>query len=183
MKSNTLNQWLKKMPKSIRSVVIVLLIICAAIFGEDIFELLPSNSATIQTEKVTLQRVVDGDTIIVTNENQEELRVRLIGIDTPEIVHPDENKNTAEGQQASEYTKKQLTKGQTLYLEFDKEPQDQYGRTLAYVWLDNRVDPTNIEDIAKNMYNAKLIVDGYAVAKKFPPNTKYADIFEELQNQ
>lgn len=183
MKSNTLNQWLKKMPKSIRSVVIVLLIICAAIFGEDIFELLPSDSTTIQTEKVTLKRVVDGDTIIVTNENQEEFRVRLIGIDTPESVHPDEDKNTVEGQQASEYTKKQLIKGQTLYLEFDQEPQDKYGRTLAYVWLDNRVDPTNIEDIAKNMYNAKLIVDGYAVAKKFPPNTKYADIFEELQNQ
>ncbi|MBQ8992715.1 MAG: thermonuclease family protein [Turicibacter sp.] len=72
---------------------------------------------------------------------------------------------------------------QTLYLEFDEEPQDKYGRTLAYVWLDHQVDSTNIEDIAKNMYNAKLIADGYAIAKNFPPNTKYAEIFEELQNR
>jgi len=179
MKSNKFNQWLKKLPKPIRFVVIIVLIITAAIFKEDIF----TPSPSIQFEEVTLKRVVDGDTIIVLNKNKEELRVRLIGIDTPESVHPDANKNTAEGQLASDYTKSQLKKGQTLYLEFDEEPQDKYGRTLAYVWLDHQVDSTNIEDIAKNMYNAKLIADGYAIAKKFPPNTKYAELFEELQSR
>ena len=109
MKSNKFNQWLKKLPKPIRFVVIIVLIIIAAIFKEDI--LTPSPS--IQFEEVTLKRVVDGDTIIVLNKNKEELRVRLIGIDTPESVHPDADKNTAEGQLASDYTKSQLKKGQT----------------------------------------------------------------------
>ena len=179
MKSNNFNQWLKQLPKPIRFVVVIVLIITAAIFKEDVFP--PSSS--IQLEEVTLKRVVDGDTIIVINKNKEELRVRLIGIDTPESVHPDADKNTAEGQLASDYTKSQLIQGQTLYLEFDEEPQDKYGRNLAYVWLDNQVNSNNIEDIAKNMYNAKLIVDGYAVAKRFPPNTKYAEIFDALQNR
>ena len=179
MKSNKFNQWLKKLPKPIRFVVIIVLIITATIFKEDIF----TPSPSIQLEEVTLKRVVDGDTIIVLNKNKEELRVRLIGIDTPESVHPDADKNTVDGQLASDYTKSQLKKGQILYLEFDEEPQDKYGRTLAYVWINHQVDSTNIEDIAKNMYNAKLIADGYAVAKKFPPNTKYAELFEELQNR
>ncbi|MEE0880383.1 MAG: thermonuclease family protein [Turicibacter sp.] len=178
MKSNNFNQWLKQLPKPIRFVVVIVLIIAAAIFKEDVF---PPSS--IQLEEVTLKRVVDGDTIIVINKNKEELRVRLIGIDTPESVHPDADKNTAEGQLASDYTKSQLKNGQTLYLEFDEEHQDKYGRNLAYVWLDNQVNSNNIEDIAKNMYNAKLIVDGYAVAKRFPPNTKYAEIFDALQNR
>jgi len=95
MKSNKFNQWLKQLPKPIRFVVIIVLIITAAIFKEDIF----TPSPSIQLEEVTLKRVVDGDTIIVLNKNKEELRVRLIGIDTPESVHADADKNTVEGQQ------------------------------------------------------------------------------------
>ena len=182
MKRNTFNQWLKKQPKPIKYLVAILLICGFAFFGEDLYHLLPSNTGIIKTEEVTLKRVVDGDTIIVTNKNQEDIRVRLIGIDTPESVHPDANKNTVEGQLASEYTKQQLKKGQTLFLEFDEDPQDKYGRTLAYAWLTNEFNPTNIDDIANKMYNAKLIVDGYAIAKKFPPNTKYAEVFDKLQN-
>ncbi|MEE1237041.1 MAG: thermonuclease family protein, partial [Turicibacter sp.] len=123
MKSNKFNQWLKQLPKPIRFVVIIVLIITATVFGENIF----TPASSIQLEEVTLKRVVDGDTIIVLNKNKEELRVRLIGIDTPESVHPDADKNTVDGQLASDYTKSQLKKGQTLYLEFDEEPQDKYG--------------------------------------------------------
>ena len=59
---------------------------------------------------MTLKRVVDGDTIIVTNQAGSDLRVRLIGIDTPESVHPDANKNTAEGQLQSDLQKNNLKK-------------------------------------------------------------------------
>ena len=79
--------------------------------------------------------------------------------------------------------KNNLKKNQTLYLEYDEELHDQYGRTLAYVWLTNNVDSNDIEDISNYMYNAKLIIDGYAVAKKFPPNIKYAEIFKQLETK
>ncbi|WP_195932422.1 thermonuclease family protein [Turicibacter sanguinis] len=128
-----------------------------------------SQSNLIDLESVTLKRVVDGDTIIVLDQNQNEVRVRLIGVDTPKSVHPDETKNTTDGDVASAYTKSQLKKGQTLYLEYDKERFDPYGRTLAYVWLEANVDPSDLNDIQSNMYNAKLIVEGCAVAKRFPP--------------
>lgn len=181
MKRNTFNQWLKKQPKFIKFLVTILLIGGCIFFGEDFYDFLISNTNNISTEQVTLKRVVDADTIIVTTQTNEDIRVRLIGIDAPESVHPDTDKNTVEGEIASNYTKQQLKKGQTLYLEFDEERQDQYGRTLAYVWLTNDFDSTSVEDISNHMYNAKLIVNGYAIAKRFPPNTKYADIFDELE--
>lgn len=152
-------------------------------------DFMPSNEreslvlqSELNLERVTLKRVVDGDTIIVFDESQNEIRVRLIGVDTAESVHPDESKNTTEGALASDYTKSQLSVGQTLYLEYDEERLDQYGRTLAYVWLDSNVDPTNLNDIQTKMYNAKLIVDGFAVTKQILPNIKYASIFESLDD-
>ena len=116
MKHRHLNKWIKQLPTSAKALVIIGLIILTIVFGEpgiDKIEQLFNNS-NIQLETVTLKRVVDGDTIIVTNQAGSDLRVRMIGIDTPESVHPDENKNTAEGQLASEYTKEQLKKNQTL---------------------------------------------------------------------
>ena len=98
-----------------------------------------------------MKRVVDGDTLIVTNSNGEDVRVRLIGIDTPESVHPDQSKNTLDGDIASEYTKSLLEVGQILYLEYDVDQLDVYNRTLAYVWLTNDINLSNIENISNDM--------------------------------
>ena len=61
-----------------------------------------SNSADSRTDEVTLEevvieRVVDGDTVIVIDDGGTSFRVRLIGVDTPESVNPDESKSTEEG--------------------------------------------------------------------------------------
>lgn len=169
----------------------VILVLFAYLLGYFEYDLLNSKVQNLQSvievneinlETVILKRVVDGDTLIVTNSDNEELRVRLIGVDTPESVNPDQSKNTKEGEKASQYTKDLLTIGQILYLEYDKEQVDHYDRTLAYVWLSADIQPTSIDNIADNMLNAKLIVDGYAVAKMYKPNVKYSDIFETLES-
>ncbi len=138
-------------------------------------------AASSELEQVTLKRVVDGDTIIVLDSNQNEIRVRMIGVDTAESVHVDSSKNTEAGVIANAYTKSQLVQGQTLFLEYDKERLDRYDRTLAYVWLDSNVNPNYLNDIQAKMYNAKLIIEGYEVAKSYPPNTKYETIFKSLE--
>ena len=51
-------------------------------------------------EQASVIRVVDGDTF-VANVNGTEEKIRLIGVDTPESVHPDKSKNTKEGKDAS----------------------------------------------------------------------------------
>lgn len=121
----------------------------------------------IKTYEVT--RIVDGDTIKV-NFNGKEESVRLIGIDTPESVHPDASKNLPEGKVASEYTKSKLD-GKEVGLEFDVQERDHYGRLLAYVW------------IGGEMFNNVLLSEGYAQVATYPPNVKYVDDFTAIQKE
>ena len=113
-------------------------------------------------------RVVDGDTAIL-NINGEEKRCRFIGIDTPESVHPDAQRNIEEGKAASDYTK-ELLSGQQVYLEYDLAPQDQYGRELVYLYLK---DGQMIQEI--------LLKNGLAVTMTIQPNSKYASYFAAIQ--
>lgn len=122
-------------------------------------------------KEVTLVRVKDGDTIVV-NDGVTDITVRLIGIDTPESVHPDKSRNTEQGKTASEYTKSLLSNYTTLYLEHDQEIHDKYGRTLAYVWLSPDTSDYN------NMLNYRLVKEGQAIPKAYPPNTRYKDVLE-----
>ena len=130
--------------------------------------------------EVLLIRVVDGDTILVSIDGSEE-KVRMIGVDTPESVHSDSTKNNEYGDMASDFTKEYLKNYTTLYLQYDTEKEDQYGRTLAYVWLEDDVDTSNQQDIETYMYNAILLKEGYAINKKYPPNTAYADVFGQIR--
>lgn len=66
-------------------------------------------------DEATVVRVVDGDTFVANIDGQDE-KIRLIGVDTPESVNPDESKNTERGKEASENTKSILTKGKHVWL-------------------------------------------------------------------
>lgn len=130
----------------------------------------PSRAVIINTapgKQVKVLRVVDGDTIEVDWDGKTE-KVRMIGVDTPESVHPDASRNTAEGKTAAAYTKAQL-EGKTVVVCTDVQERDQYGRILAYVFVDG------------NFYNAKLVSEGYAQVATFPPNVKWVDLFVTLQ--
>jgi len=100
-------------------------------------------------------RVVDGDTLVVDIDGKQE-KVRLIGVDTPETVHPSKPVEYF-GKEASAFTKK-LAAGKRVRLEYDQQRRDKYGRLLAYVYL---------EDGA--FLNAELIKQGYGFAyTRFP---------------
>jgi micrococcal nuclease len=114
----------------------------------------------------TVARVVDGDTVIA-RVGGEELRVRLIGIDTPETVAPDQPVECY-GPAASAFTHRRL-EGRDVELEFDVERLDRYGRTLAYVWLGGE------------LFNETLVREGYAVVTTFPPDVRYVDRFVAAQ--
>lgn len=122
---------------------------------------------------------IDGDTIYVTDSAsaEEGYKVRLIGIDTPESVNADEEKNNEYGTAASDHTDELLRsyKEQVIYLEYDTQRLDNYDRVLAYVWLKD--DTNNI----KNMLNAQIVDDGYAAIMTIEPNTKYASVFSKME--
>lgn len=131
-------------------------------------------------EQAVVKRVVDGDTVKV-KINDEEYTVRLIGIDTPESVHPDSNKNTVYGKEASDYAKDIIKEGNTVYLEKDISDTDMYGRLLRYLWLDNTDNTEDENEIKEKMYNAKIIKEGYAVAYKFGKDKKNYEFFYNLE--
>ena len=118
----------------------------------------------------TVVRVVDGDTLIVRLDGREET-VRLIGVDTPETVHPTIGVEPG-GPEASAFTKRLLPPGTTVRLELDVQERDRYGRLLAYVYLpDGR------------MVNAELLRAGLAQLLTVPPNVRYVDLFTRLQRE
>lgn len=83
----------------------------------------------------------------------------MIGVDTPETVHP-EKPVKEYGKEASDFTKEQLT-DKEVWVEYDVEQRDKYGRLLGYVYLIETVE----------MYDAKLVAEGFAQVATFPPNT------------
>jgi micrococcal nuclease len=109
--------------------------------------------------------VVDGDTLRVRiSRPPEGLKaletIRLLGVDTPETVHPSRPVERF-GREASAYTKASLT-GRQVYLAFDWDLRDRYGRLLAYVYL-----PATGAGAAGGVpgcFNAHLVREGYAHA-------------------
>lgn len=131
-------------------------------------------------EKVTVSRIVDGDTIYVKFDEGREEKVRFIGIDAPETVHA--NKDIEHyGKEASNFTKDKLL-GKTIYLEKDVSETDKYGRLLRYVWFYIPKE-INKEEIKNNMFNAILVIEGYAQVSTFPPDVKYVDYFTQFQKE
>jgi micrococcal nuclease len=76
-------------------------------------------------------RTVDGDTVQI-QYNGKPTTVRLIGVDTPETVHPNKPVE-AFGKEATAFTRN-LLRGESVYLRFDGNRTDKYGRLLAYLY-------------------------------------------------
>jgi micrococcal nuclease len=120
------------MKKRIRTPIILLLILIFVITGKVFWTL---SGGDPQGEKVLVTDVVDGDTIRV-GRGWKRTIVRLIGVDTPETVHPEKPVEYF-GPEASEFTKKSLW-GKWVHLEFELSDQiDVHGRLLAYVFLED----------------------------------------------
>lgn len=151
-------------------------------FGKEVSWDNDRRSVVISSKKfieALVVKVVDGDTIIV-KINDEEYRLRLIGVDTPETKHPTKEVESF-GEEAYQYTKDSLL-GKTVYLERDVSETDKYGRLLRYVWIMMPFDNFVTEDSVEGMqFNAILVREGYAKAISYPPDIKYQEIFSELE--
>lgn len=160
----------KRILKYFTGILMVLIIYILNDYGIIKIEKVEEEQAlAVKKEGYIVTRVVDGDTIIVTKDGTE-TKVRLIGIDTPESVHPDKEKNTEFGELTSEYTKNKLLNKQVV-LELDVQEKDKYGRVLAYVYIDGV------------MFNKLLLQEGMAQVSTYPPNVKYVEEFEEIQKK
>lgn len=114
------------------------------------------ENTTTTFEEAKLIRVIDGDTIEVELNNTQ-YSVRLIGINTPESVAPDDykTKNSIEGTEASNTVKDMLSDIETIYLQKDISDTDKYDRLLRYVWLEKPTNENDINEISTKMLNIR----------------------------
>jgi micrococcal nuclease len=117
-----------------------------------------AETSSGSTRSAVVTRNTDGDTLWLSGVG----KVRLIGIDTPEVFgHVD-----CFGKAASTFTARVLPPGTHVRYRLGVDPRDRYGRALAYVYLgDGR------------MFNELLAERGYATPLTIPPNVEFADRF------
>lgn len=133
------------------------------------------SSTSSDKEIVELIKCVDGDTATF-NINGKRKKVRFLGIDTPESVHP--YKEVEEyGKDASEYTCNLLKNANIIELSYENDlsKTDKYGRILAWVWADNE------------LVQEKLVSIGYAEVKyiyaKYSKLDNLYKVEEEAKNK
>ena len=122
-----------------------------------------------QSEAVKVQMVIDGDTFIINNKQ----KVRLIGVNTPELSQSLKGKKTTEEcfSQQSYLETKNLIEGKTVNMYKDVSNTDKYGRLLRYVYLGNL------------FINNYLVQQGYAKIMPINPDIKFASIFRNSQKE
>ncbi len=111
----------------------------------------------------TIEYVHDGDTLFLTDGR----KVRLLGVDTPEIGDNAE----CYGDEATALLRSLLPEGTSVHVLADTQPLDQYDRSLLLLWLD---DATFV--------NLELIEQGAAEAVVLEPNLLYATEFEAAED-
>ena len=120
---------------------------------------------TVGAGTATVVHVLDGDTVIMDIDGTEE-SVRLLGIDTPEIAHPDQPEECF-GPEATARTEALLPPGAKVRLERDLEARDRFDRLLAYVYR-----------AADDLFvNEALVRGGYADTLSIRPNTAHEATF------
>lgn len=119
----------------------------------------PQNTSQIPAGTIKVSRVIDGDTIELENGE----RVRYIGIDTPESVHPEKPVECLSNE--ATLKNKELVENKHVILEKDIQEKDKHDRTLAYVWSDNK------------LINETLVKEGFAKVSTIPPNVRYQELF------
>ena len=170
----TLDDIIKLGPKKI--ILLIIAAIAVYFFGGQNFLTQQDDSGFIVG---TVTRVVDGDTAEITVDGTKR-RVRFLGVDTPETVHPNKPVQYF-GPEASAFTKQTLT-GKRVWLEYDKNPQDRYNRHLAYIWT---AKPKTITDetMRRDMFNARLLLGGYGKVMIIKPNNRYARQFAAYESE
>ena len=130
-----------------------------------------AERADVWEANATVERVVDGDTIIAGIGDRSE-SVRLIGIDTPESVaraRPVE----CYSKEATLHLQELLPQGTPIALLRDVEARDVYDRLLGYV----------VRSGDGLFVNLEMVAHGYAAALNFPPNDYYADAFARAESE
>ena len=125
----------------------------------------PGSPQAIPTgaTSATIEYVHDGDTLFLADGT----KVRLLGIDTPEVGENLE----CYGEEATALLRSLLPEGTAVSVLSDVQPLDQYGRSLLFVYTQDG-----------ELVNLTLIEQGAAEAVVLEPNLLFADELEAAED-
>ena len=159
----------------------------------------PVSVETVSSDSLTVKRVIDGDTFLLSNGE----KIRLTGIDTPESHGNQKAKRdsqrsgkdigaiTQQGKEAAQFVQK-LAEGKRVRIEYDVQKRDRYGRLLVYAYdIDTLQENPQIQlpkgiVVSANreiFLNGSIIGSGYAVPMTIPPNVRHAELFKKLYSE
>lgn len=163
----------RKKAKRIAFASLCILIILACLYPKvkNTVESFTSQSNDSERIEVDFVRHIDGDTSVFLL-NGEETTVRYLAIDTEETVHPTQEA-TELGQTASDYVEEKLENAKIIELEFDENSdlEDYYGRTLAWVWVDDE------------LLQLELVTLGLATVEYIYGDYKYLDLLYQAESK
>jgi micrococcal nuclease len=116
----------------------------------------------------SVEHVIDGDTIVVRFAGGRE-RVRYVGLDAPEIAHPEDGTAAECGGEAARRANEDLVDGAQVRLQRDTSDRDRFGRLLRHVWV--------ARGEGWVLVGLRLIAEGAAEARSYPPDTAYDAAF------
>jgi len=125
-------------------------------------------------EPITVGRVVDGDTLVTSDGR----KIRLVGVNTPEST----TRHEEYGKEASNYTTSKLN-GKQVWIQKDVSETDRYSRLLRIVWLSVPENDMDENEIRSKMFNADLVLNGYAEPSTYPPDVKYSEFFVKFARE
>ena len=114
------------------------------------------------TEPVRVRYVHDGDSLVLSDNR----RVRLIGINTPELAHQDRPSQALAVAARNLLRQRLFQQGNRARLLYGEQRRDEHGRNLVHLWLP---DQSNL--------SAELLRQGLAWAIAIPPNVRYIDCY------
>jgi len=130
--------------------------LCVAISINMVGGYCDAGLASTERHKVFCTRVVDGDTIIIRSENKK-VRVRLLGIDTPEVNWKNKALSQKGALEATQFLKKKI-EGKVIFIESEEPFVGYYGRVLGYIFSKNGT-----------FINASIVEQGYGrVFRRYP---------------
>lgn len=174
---------------------ILLLLIAAAIIGSALYIADPMFNAATQTtvtvnasatvtdtvnsiESAIVARVIDGDTIVLDTGE----RVRLTGVDAPEMGEHGADEGAEPGAIEAKQFVSNLVLGQTIWLESEGRDRDRFERLRRYVWIEEPNDTDDPDEIASKMLNAMLLAEGHAVIMIINSGeVRHEALFRELE--
>jgi len=131
------------------------------------------SAPTGPTERGTVTRIVDGDTVVVEIDGVQ-ARLRYIGMDTPEPDASDADLRASAD--AATEANRALVDGRDVVLERDVSETDRYDRLLRNVWVQDQ-NGTLV------MVGLELVRTGFGQVSTYPPDVKYVDLLRAAQDE